>query len=245
VWSLENTENDPWKDQVRRALSEVQGGGVDPDRVRKLQAYINLSVEKFLTEGSRRKAELESMRGMIRHLDEVLATQDAVSQVDRVREQIEIAPTLRLAAQLVESRRSPSRIEVSWPQQMPNVLGSNVNLKQVISNVFINAAEAIEAAGVAGHIRVQVTQTILEGCPAVDLAISDNGEGIDPAVLERIFEKGFSTRQRSSRGLGLHWCANAMNGMGGRIHAESEGRGKGTTVHLVLPIVAPSIADAA
>ena len=117
------------------------------------------------------------------------------------------------------------------------MLGSNVNLRQILGNVFINAAEAIEATGRgSGHINIEIAETTHAGRPALDIAISDDGEGIDPAALTRIFEKGFSTRQKTARGLGLHWCANTMNGMGGRIYAESNGVGHGATVHLVLPL---------
>ena len=245
AWSLANDENATWKDQVRRALSEMREDAVDPDRVRKLQAFVSLSAEKFLAEGDRRKSELESMRGMIRHLDEVLTAEDSVSQIERVREAVEVEPAIRLAARLVESRPA-ARIEVGWPQGIPDVLGSNINLKQVLGNVFINAAEAIEATGRgSGHVNVKIAETTHAGRRALDIAISDDGEGIDAAVLTRIFEKGFSTRREKSGGLGLHWCANTMNGMGGRLHAESDGMGHGATMHLILPLAALAVADAA
>jgi signal transduction histidine kinase len=245
AWDLANTENAAWKDQVRRALAEMQGDAVDPDRVRKLQAFVGLSAEKFLAEGDQRRRELENMRGMIRHLDEVLAAEDSVSQIERVREPIEVELAIRLAARLVESRPA-ARIEVRWPQDIPDVLGSNVNLQQILGNVFINAAEAIEATRRgSGLVNVEIAETMHAGRRALDIAISDDGDGIDAAMLTRIFEKGFSTRREKSGGLGLHWCANTMNGMGGRIRAESEGIGHGATVHLILPLAAPAVADAA
>lgn len=245
AWDLANAENANWKDQVRQALSEIQGGAADPERVRKLQTFVSLCAEKFLVEGDQRKRELESMRGMIRHLDEVLAAEDSIAQIERVREPVELAPAIRLAAGMVESRPS-AKIQVSWPQHIPNVLGSNVNLRQILGNVLINAAEAIEATGRgSGHINIEIAETTHAGRPALDIAISDDGEGIDPAALTRVFEKGFSTRQKTARGLGLHWCANTMNGMGGQIHAESDGAGLGTTLHLVLPLADAAIADAA
>jgi len=245
AWELASAEDASWKDQVRRALSELRENSTDLERVRKLQAFLSLSAEKFLAEGDLRKRELENMRGMIRHLDEVLSAEDSVSQLERVREPVDLEPAIKLAASLVEARPG-SRIKVIWPQNIPAVLGSNVNLKQILGNIFINAAEAIQATGRGpGHIDVGVVETMHAGQPALDLAISDDGEGIDPAVLPRIFDKGFSTRRSRSGGLGLHWCANTMNGMGGRIQAESSGTGRGATLHLILPLAPAAIAEAA
>jgi two-component system, NtrC family, sensor kinase len=245
AWSMASAEDAAWKDQVRRALTELHGDAVDPDRIRKLQAFVTLSAEKFLAEGAERKRDIDSMRGMIRHLDEVLAADDSVSQIERMREPVEVEPAIRLAAQLVESRPT-TRIKVHWPQSIPAVLGSAVNLKQILGNIFINSAEAIEATGRAsGRIVVEATETVHAGQSALDITISDDGEGIDPSLLTRIFEKGFSTRRARSGGLGLHWCSNTVNAMGGRLEAKSKGSGHGATLHLVLPLAAPAVADAA
>ena len=52
-----------------------------------------------------------------------------------------------------------------------------------------------------------------------------------------MFEKGFSTKSRdTNRGIGLHWCANAIHALGGRIWAASDGPGRGASVHVVFPV---------
>jgi signal transduction histidine kinase len=68
----------------------------------------------------------------------------------------------------------------------------------------------------------------------VHLQVADNGVGIDPTQLTRIFERGFSTKTRAS-GLGLHWCAVTAMAMDGRLYAESAGIGQGACLHLLLP----------
>jgi sensor histidine kinase regulating citrate/malate metabolism len=52
---------------------------------------------------------------------------------------------------------------------------------------------------------------------------------------EKIFQRGFSSKEGNMSGLGLHWCANAVAGMGGRIQAESDGPGHGAEFHVLLP----------
>ena len=58
-----------------------------------------------------------------------------------------------------------------------------------------------------------------------------------PQNLERVFEKGFSTKSpETNHGIGLHWCANAINALGGRIWAASEGPGAAPRMHLMVPL---------
>ena len=57
--------------------------------------------------------------------------------------------------------------------------------------------------------------------------------------LDRVFEKGFSTKSRGTNyGIGLHWCSNAIGALGGRMWAASDGPGLGASLHLVLPLAA-------
>jgi sensor histidine kinase regulating citrate/malate metabolism len=70
------------------------------------------------------------------------------------------------------------------------------------------------------------------------LHCKDNGVGIAQADLQRVFDKGFSTKSRETNyGIGLHWCANAIAALGGRIWAASDGPGRGASMHLLLPLV--------
>ena len=69
------------------------------------------------------------------------------------------------------------------------------------------------------------------------LRFADDGDGIPAEYLARIFESGFSTKSRATNfGIGLHWCANALHALGGRIRAESPGPGRGATLEVALPL---------
>ena len=71
------------------------------------------------------------------------------------------------------------------------------------------------------------------------LHCQDDGVGIAADNLDRVFEKGFSTKSKGTNyGIGLHWCANAISALGGRIWAASDGPGLGASLHLMLPLVA-------
>jgi signal transduction histidine kinase len=66
------------------------------------------------------------------------------------------------------------------------------------------------------------------------LQVIDNGVGIAPELLTRIFQYGFTTRPEG-HGFGLHSCALAAQELGGSLTVHSEGQGKGATFTLELP----------
>jgi sensor histidine kinase regulating citrate/malate metabolism len=67
------------------------------------------------------------------------------------------------------------------------------------------------------------------------IEVRDNGGGITPEAMAQLFQRGFSTKSEKKGGIGLHWCANSIIAMNGKIHATSDGEGKGATFHLLLP----------
>jgi signal transduction histidine kinase len=79
------------------------------------------------------------------------------------------------------------------------------------------------------------------GSGCVRVQVKDNGIGIAPENLVKIFSHGFTTK-KEGHGFGLHTCALAARDMGGSLVAESEGLGRGATFTLELPIAAAKAA---
>jgi signal transduction histidine kinase len=73
------------------------------------------------------------------------------------------------------------------------------------------------------------------GAERVKVEIADNGVGIAPENLTRIFSHGFTTR-KNGHGFGLHSGALAAKDMAGSLTAHSDGLGKGATFVLELPL---------
>ncbi len=111
-------------------------------------------------------------------------------------------------------------------------------LRAVLVNVLANAQEAIAAAKPGVHGRVVLSATAGAGLRRI--AISDNGRGIPPADLPRLFEPFFTTRATGS-GLGLAIARNIIEGLGGTIVIESQ-PGSGTRVSMDLPEMPPAAA---
>jgi len=132
---------------------------------------------------------------------------------------------LRVARPLLPSAARLERIL----SDVPHVRASARHVQQVFLNLLTNAAQAI---GPAGSIRVQ-TERVQEG---VAVRFTDDGCGMTPEVLERVFDPFFTTKEvGEGTGLGLAISYQIVRGHGGEIRIESN-PGRGTRVHVFLPI---------
>jgi PAS domain S-box-containing protein len=128
--------------------------------------------------------------------------------------------------------------------EVPCVLASESRLCQVFINLLVNAAQAMEAREVEGReIRVKTRHD--EAANLVGIDIADNGAGIPPERLARIFEPFYTTKEAGT-GLGLSICRDIVERMGGRIDvASTVGAGTTFTVWLSTTRAATSASAAA
>jgi signal transduction histidine kinase len=108
-------------------------------------------------------------------------------------------------------------------------------LRQALVNI---AENAIQAMPDGGTLTVRTYGTLLDGQPAVAIAVRDTGEGMDTLVRSKATDPFFTTRPTGT-GLGLAIVHRLVNSHGGRVQIESS-YGAGTTVTLVLPLRAPN-----
>lgn len=121
---------------------------------------------------------------------------------------------------------------------LPALLVVSDHVVQVLMNLLINAADALEdREALAPAILVE---TRLAGT-AVVLAVTDNGPGIASEIIDRIFETHFTTKLPGrGSGLGLSLCRSLVQQDGGEIHVETA-VGQGTTVQVTLPVPAEPV----
>ena len=106
---------------------------------------------------------------------------------------------------------------------------------QILINLLRNAKYAMDAR--SGNDKRMVIRVGMASPDRVKITVGDNGVGIAPDHLTRIFNHGFTTK-KDGHGFGLHSGANAAKEMGGTLTARSDGPGKGAEFTLELPTAA-------
>ncbi|HIJ95382.1 MAG TPA: sensor histidine kinase [Desulfuromonadales bacterium] len=115
--------------------------------------------------------------------------------------------------------------------RLPLIQTDSNQLKQILLNIVMNALQAMETAG--GTLLVE---TATAGDDQVRVTISDSGPGIPPEVIERIFDRYFTTKKSGvGTGLGLFVTRELVIQLGGAIRVSSGAEG-GTTFIVTLPI---------
>jgi signal transduction histidine kinase/ActR/RegA family two-component response regulator len=116
---------------------------------------------------------------------------------------------------------------------VPDVLGDPRRLEQVVWNLMSNAIQFTPAGGT-------VTAALQRDDAGARIDVIDTGEGIDPELLPRVFDRfrqadSSSQRRHMGLGLGLAIVKSLVEMHGGEVRAESDGEGKGATFRVLLP----------
>jgi signal transduction histidine kinase len=118
-------------------------------------------------------------------------------------------------------------------EEVPPILVDKHKVLQILINLLQNAKRACsQSSQPERSVTVRIRR---QGQHAIRMEVADNGVGIPPENLTRIFAHGFTT-QADGHGFGLHNGALTAKQLGGTLTAQSEGCGKGATFILELPL---------
>ncbi|HZX60935.1 MAG TPA: ATP-binding protein [Candidatus Methylomirabilis sp.] len=157
---------------------------------------------------------------------------DFARQREPTFEDVDLASLIRDTVAIVDRQAAVAnkRIALDLPPGLPVVQADHQMLQQVILNLLTNALDAIEREG-------EVRITALESSRSVELCVEDTGCGIPPEHLPKVLDPFFTTKEVGrGTGLGLAICQGIVEQHGGSIEVRSDGRGKGTTVTIRLPV---------
>jgi sensor domain CHASE-containing protein len=233
--------------EMEQAAAELASPATSEERRSDLAKFMELAGVELAGLVKSSREEVVDAAQQVVHVQEILADQERFSRSARVMESVDMAAVMDdAAAGLSPEMKSAVQIEITPSvTETGAVVGTRAALQQVATNLLVNAAESILLTDSGkGKVTVMATQEEVQGQPATHLQVEDNGAGIQPEHLERLFERGFSTKDRNGSGHGLHWSANMVTTLNGRITAQSEGVGCGACLHIWLPLDQKSVLHA-
>jgi two-component system NtrC family sensor kinase len=200
---------------------------------KQLPAYLAQLSEYLLADQKATLRELESLRGNIEHIKEIVAMQQNYAMVSGVKEIVDITDLVEDSLRMNCEALSHHKLDLI--REFENVPPMNVEkhkILQILVNLVRNAKYACQESDRADK---RLTLRVANGDGLVKISVMDNGIGILPENLTRIFSHGFTTR-KDGHGFGLHSGALAAKEMGGSLSVRSDGPGKGAVFTLELPV---------
>ncbi len=209
----------------------------DP-RGQRLPSYLQKLCHQMASDEKDLHNRIETLGGCINHLQELVASQADLAGPATVDEPISVARMLDQVAANTRPAFEAAGITLGLHcETMPTLVLDRRKLSQVLVNVLTNAHDAVNQQGSSQEAR-QVDLTATHEGDHLVFTVRDNGIGIAPELIERIFSDGFTTKPATNdrgRGMGLHYCAISAIEMGGRLSATSEGPGQGACFRLEIP----------
>lgn len=204
---------------------------------RQLVSYLTDLGEHLAAEQSLLLSEIENSSTHLAHIVSIVTMQQRYATAGGVIEQVNVSDLVEDAIRMNAAglERHGVRIVRKFAE-VPEVYLQRHKLLQILVNLVSNAKYALD--GIA-HERQLVVRIRPARGEVVEITVEDNGIGIPPENLARIFEHGFTTR-KEGHGFGLHSSALAARDLGGTLHARSEGPGQGATFELRIPAARPA-----
>ena len=150
------------------------------------------------------------------------------------KKRLDLMQLVEATVQMVQRLRTNCRYQLQAHSQPVWVMGDSRQLQQVILNLLTNAADAI------GNEQGVVSLSLGQLQDTAQLEVCDTGVGMEPEVVQKIFEPFFSTKEHG-RGLGLAAVAGFIRSHNGTIKVESS-PGKGSRFRIGLPVVGAPVA---
>jgi signal transduction histidine kinase len=208
-------------------------------------ASLQLCLETLGREGLEKDAT-EKLRGMmLEDVDRLRAFIDDVLEANRLSyarpgmlnlSDVSLSQLAERSAEVVRARHKlePDEVHIDVDPEII-VSTDRAALEIVVNNLIDNAAKYSERPA-----RVEIVGR-RESNKTVRFEVRDNGIGIDPKNLKRVFHRFYrvedqDVRERRGTGLGLFVVWALVKQLGGKVQALSEGRGRGTTIRVELPV---------
>jgi signal transduction histidine kinase len=201
-------------------------------RGKQLPDYLGKLAEHLTEEQSKILAEIGTLVNNIIHIKEIVTMQQGYAKASDIMEPLKAVDLVEDALRMNTAAVDRHQIKVIRDfSEMPAFFTDKHKVLQILINLIRNSKHACDDSG---RNDKEITLRVRNGEGRVKISVIDNGVGIAPENLTRVFNHGFTTR-KEGHGFGLHSGANAAKELGGTLTAFSEGVGQGAVFTLELP----------
>lgn len=207
----------------------------DPAKLAAILGEASQALRAAVTEDIQVNAE--AIGEGVKHIAEIITIQQGAARPERnatafcLRRLLEDAVTMHADT----LHKYGIRVDIELDSKLTEVVLPRNQLLQAVVNLIKNSREALQTStDRCEHKRIALSARPIPR-NRFRLRIVDNGCGMEPEQLPNMFYYGFSAKQ-GGHGYGLHWVANFVQSLSGRITAHSAGKGKGMDVCIELPV---------
>ena len=203
---------------------------------KQIPGYLAQLAEHLAGEQTAALKELSQLQKNIEHIKDIVSMQQGFAKVSGVTETLQITDLVEDALRMNASSLMRHDIQVIREfEKLTPIMVEKQKVLQILVNLVRNAKHACDDSGRPDK---RLTLRVTNGNQLVRIAVADNGIGILPENLTRIFFHGFTTK-KDGHGFGLHSGALAAKEMGGSLTVHSDGPGQGAAFTLELPLQSP------
>lgn len=214
--SIAHEVNQPLTSLVTNASTCVRMLGADPPNL----DLARITAQRTIRDANRASDVISRLRAMFTR------KRPAMEPVDLNQAAAEV-----LALSAGELQGAGVVVRTDFAEALPVILGDRIQLQQVILNLVLNAIDAMRA--VDGSRGLQIA-TAFDAPARVRLMVRDEGTGVEPEALEKLFDAFYTTKSQGM-GIGLSISQSIIQGHDGRLWAASNGDGPGATFSFSIP----------
>lgn len=203
----------------------------DNARGQRLPDYLTALSRQLTTDAAAIYQEFEAINGHVQYLRQIIQAQQSFARIGGTRDEVDIRELVETALTL--KGQELKGVEITREiGKLPPVRTDRYKLLQILVNFIANACDAMASnSTVPARLSIRVS-TILD---QLEISVEDSGVGMEPEVLSRVWEFGFTTKAHG-HGFGLHSAAVAAQQLGGAVSAHSAGAGRGARFAVTIPV---------
>lgn len=214
--------------------SDLEEFVANDHRGKRVLPYMGKLTQHLELEREQLGKEIGTLAQHIGHIKEIVAMQQTYARSSGWYEEVELAELIHDVVNITSLGMDRHGIKLQIQgDKMPLVTTDRHKVLQIMLNLIRNAKDSLKESDVPER-RITVRMELLND-DRVAIRVADNGIGIPPPNLVKIFSHGFTTK-REGHGFGLHSGALAAKQLDGSLSVESGGTGTGATFTLEIPI---------